>query len=180
MNEQSPETSFWAERLIENILFRSRWLLAPFYVGLVLGLLALLVRFGLELSHLLATTLQPENGSIILGVLRLIDLSLVANLVLIIMFSGYESFVSRIDVATDDRPTWMGKIDFSGLKIKLMASMAAISGIYLLEALLKLPSQTRTMLAWKVGIHLTFVVSGVLFAVMDWIEARANHEEQAH
>ncbi|MDA3921764.1 MAG: TIGR00645 family protein [Salinisphaera sp.] len=180
MKEQSPDKSLWAERLIENIIFRSRWLLAPFYLGLVLGLVALLIRFGLELYPLLSATLQPESGSIILGVLHLIDLSLVANLVLVIMFSGYESFVSRIDSASDDRPTWMGKIDFSGLKIKLMASMAAISGIYLLEALLKLPSQTTTMLAWKVGIHLTFVVSGVLFALMDWIESRAKHNENEH
>lgn len=128
----------------------------------------------------MSATLQPENGGIILGVLQLIDLSLVANLVLIIMFSGYESFVSHIDTATEDRPAWMGRIDFSGVKISLMASMAAISGIFLLEALLKLPTQSWTTLAWKVGIHLTFVVSGVLFALMDWVESRAHSHEQDH
>lgn len=175
MSEPSPKPVFWAERWVERLIYGSRWLLAPIYIGLIAGLLVVVVRFGFELWHLLETLFRSQESATILGVLNLIDLSLVANLVLIVMFSGYESFVSRIDEAGADRPAWMGTIDFSGLKIKLMASLAAISGIYLLEALLNMASQTWMSLAWKLGIHLAFVLSGVLFAVMDRIEASAQH-----
>ena len=168
------------ERALEAVIFRSRWLLAPFYLGLVLGLVGLLVRFWMELLHLLPAITEGSESQTILGILNLIDLSLVANLVLIVIFSGYESFVSRIEAGESERPAWMGKVDFSGLKIKLMASLAAISGIYLLEALLNLASQSWEALAWKLGIHVTFVVSGVLFAVMDRIEAGAARGEPEH
>lgn len=162
------------ERAIERIIFRSRWLLAPFYVGLIIALVVLLVQFAFDLWHLLRTLSDPESRPTILGILNLVDLSLVANLVLIVIFSGYESFVSRIDTGTAVRPAWMGRIDFSGLKVKLMGSLAAISGIYLLEALLNLDAQTRTDLVWKVAIHVTFVVSGVLFALTELIQSRAE------
>ena len=169
-----------SERGIESVIFSSRWLLAPFYLGLIVGLVALLVRFWFEVVHLVTASLPSSESQTILGVLNLIDLSLVANLLLIVMFAGYESFVSRIDADEAERPGWMGKIGFSGLKTKLMASLAAISGIYLLEALLNMHSQTTTVLAWKVGIHVTFVVSGVLFAMMDRITASAEHGESGH
>lgn len=174
MDNSSNALAARFERILESVIFRSRWLLAPFYLGLVVGLVILLVRFWMDLLHLLPVTTEGGESKIILGILNLIDLSLVANLVLIVIFSGYESFVSRIESGAAHRPAWMGKVDFSGLKIKLMASLAAISGIYLLEALLNLASQSWQELAWKLGIHFTFVVSGVLFAVMDRIEAAAE------
>ncbi|HEU0196913.1 MAG TPA: YqhA family protein, partial [Nevskiaceae bacterium] len=111
-------------------------------------------------------------------ILKLIDLSLLANLVLIVIFSGYESFVSRIESDPGERPAWMGKIDFAGLKVKLMGSLAAISGIYLLEALLNLDPSDWRGLVWKLAIHVTFVVSGVLFAFTEHVEA-ASHRESA-
>ena len=162
-----------AERWLESGLFHSRWLMAPFYLGLVFALAALLVVFvneaWKEFSHLPA--MSPEEA--ILMVLSLIDLSLAGNLLLIVIFSGYENFVSKIDTGDDeDRPGWMGTVDFSGLKMKLIASIAAISAIALLKAFMQLAEGKDIPdrhLAWLVGIHVTFVVSGVLLALMDWL-----------
>ena len=166
------------ERILETGLFRSRWLMAPFYMGLVVALGALLVVFvneaWHELSHLMS--MSPEEA--ILMVLSLIDLSLAGNLLLIVIFSGYENFVSKIDTGEDeDRPDWMGTVDFSGLKMKLMASIAAISAIALLKAFMQLAEGqdiTDRHLIWLVGIHLTFVVSGVLLALMDWLASKTD------
>jgi len=164
------------ELTLELWLFRSRWLMAPFYVGLVAALAALLYVFGAEawreLAHLQG--MSPEQA--ILMVLSLIDLSLAGNLLLIVIFSGYENFVSKIDTGDDeDRPDWMGAVDFSGLKMKLIASIVAISAIALLRAFMRLAEgegmDDRT-LGWLVGLHLTFVVSGVLMGVMDFIGSR--------
>lgn len=167
-----------AERLLEISLFRSRWLMAPFYVGLVVALAALLVVFVNEAIHELAHvfTMSPEDA--ILMALSLIDLSLAGNLLLIVVFSGYENFVSKIDTGDDeDRPGWMGTVDFSGLKMKLMASITAISAIALLKAFMKLAEGQGVddrHLAWLVGIHVTFVVSGVLLALMDWLSSKTD------
>lgn len=160
------------ERLIERLLFASRWLLAPFYLGMVLALGAILVVFVHELIHGIANLAQFDAEHVILLALSLIDLSLTGNLVLIVIFAGYETFVSRIHVGDhEDRPQWMGTVDFSDLKIKLIASIVAISGIALLRVFLPLGdagvSVEQPRLAWMIGIHLTFVVSGVLMAVMD-------------
>jgi uncharacterized protein (TIGR00645 family) len=166
------------ERWLEGGLFASRWLMAPFYVGLVIALAALIVVFVQELAHELPLVLEMKPEGAILLALSLIDLSLAGNLVLIVIFSGYENFVSKIDVgAHEDRPDWMGTVDFSGLKLKLIASIVAISGIALLKAFLTLTEPEATLdqprLMWLVAIHLTFVVSGVLLATMDWISGKS-------
>jgi uncharacterized protein (TIGR00645 family) len=167
-----------AERILEGVLFHSRWLMAPMYLGLVVALAALLWVFAAEawreLSHL--PTMSPEEA--ILMVLSLIDLSLAGNLLLIVIFSGYENFVSKIDTGDhEDRPAWMGTVDFSGLKMKLIASIVAISAIALLRAFMRLAEgeaiADRTLM-WLVVIHVTFVVSGVLLAVMDWLAGKAS------
>jgi uncharacterized protein (TIGR00645 family) len=168
------------EQGLEKGLFASRWLMAPFYVGLVLSLVFLLVIFVRQLVYYApqAFFMTPEAG--ILAILALIDLSLAANLLLIVIFSGYENFVSRMESASAaDRPAWMGTVDFSGLKLKLIASIVAISGIDLLKSFMSLGreeggDEDPTVLAWKTGIHLTFVVSGVLLALMDWLSAKAK------
>ena len=157
----------------EHVLFASRWLMAPVYVGLVGGLVVLLYAFMLELAHLATRVPGLEPSDVLLGVLSLIDLSLAGNLLLIVIFSGYENFVSKIDTADDeDRPSWMGTVDFSGLKMKLIASIVAISAIALLKAFMKMAEgadiSDRTLL-WLVVIHVTFVISGVLLALMDWL-----------
>ncbi|PHY17171.1 TIGR00645 family protein [Caulobacter sp. BP25] len=174
---KKPAWEIWLERG----LFASRWLMAPFYVGLVVALAALIVVFFQELAHELPGLLAMKPEDAILMALTLIDLSLAANLLVIVILSGYENFVSKIDTAShEDRPEWMGTVDFSGLKMKLIASIVAISAIALLKAFLKLtePGQTvdQVRLFWLVMVHLSFVVSGVLLAVMDWLSAKvAKH-----
>ncbi len=167
------------EILLERIVFRSRWLLAPFYLGLVLSLAMLLVAFIGDLAHVLPNLLSMGPEEIILAVLTLIDLSLAGNLVVIVMFSGYENFVSKIDTGTsEDRPDWMGTLDFSGLKMKLIGSIVAISAISLLRAFMKLTEpgvvMDETRIRWLVILHVTFVVSGLLFAAMDWVAGQTE------
>ncbi|HEC07551.1 MAG TPA: TIGR00645 family protein [Thiolapillus brandeum] len=166
------------EHILEVFMFNSRWLLAPFYVGLILAIGLLMVTFFKEFLHLVPISLFHEPGpEIVLGILSLIDLVLVANLMLIIVFAGYENFVSRIDVADHkDRPEWMGKVGFTDLKIKLIGSIVAISGIELLKLFVNVSEGvSQQELIWKVSIHITLVVSGVLFALMDRIGGKTPH-----
>lgn len=167
------------ERILERLLFNSRWLLAPFYVGLVISLVMLLVAFVGDFLHLIPNLLHASPEEIILGVLTLIDLSLAGNLVVIVMFSGYENFVSKIDTGqSEDRPSWMGTLDFSGLKMKLIGSIVAISAISLLRAFMTLTEAGSVLdevrIRWLVILHLTFVGSGLLFAAMDWVAAQSE------
>lgn len=172
--KRSVETTF------EKGLFASRWLMAPMYLGLAVTLAMLTVIFVKELVHYAPQVLELSAEKMILVALTLIDLTLAANLLLIVMFSGYESFVSKFDFdAGEDKPGWMGKVDFGGLKMKLIASIVAISGIHLLKRFMEI-SDLETAVAfgetemfWLVVIHLTFVVSGVLMALMDWLQARS-------
>ena len=153
-------------------MFASRWLLAPFYVGLVGAIAILLFKFIKELVMLLPQVATLDGGQIMVSVLTLVDVALVANLLLIIVFAGYENFVSKINTQdSEDRPEWMGHVTFSDLKIKLIGSIVAISGIELLKAFVNVDSYSDKQLAWKVGLHLTFVFSGVLFALMDRLTA---------
>lgn len=167
------------ETWLERGLFASRWLMAPFYVGLVIALAALIVVFFQELFHELPHVLSMKAEDAIVLALSLIDLSLAANLLVIVILSGYENFISKIDTAShEDRPDWMGTVDFSGLKMKLIASIVAISAIALLKAFLKLTEPDEVLdqprLLWLVVVHLSFVVSGVLLAVMDWLNGRVE------
>jgi len=166
------------ETFLEDLLFRSRWLLAPFYGGLVIMIVLLLVKFFQEFITFLPLVLETDIKGMILEILLLVDLTLLANLLLIIIFSGYETFVSKIDNKDhEDRPSWMGKVDFSELKIKLFGSIVAISGIELLKAFMLLDQYTNQQLGWLVGIHLTFVISGLLFTYMDKVAAQAKKTE---
>lgn len=171
------------ERVLEWIIYSSRWLMAPVYLGLIAALAILIVTFFRELYFQVPLVMEMDETDIILLVLTLVDLSLAGNLVLIILFTGYESFVSKIDTAhmDHDRPDWMGTLDFSGLKIKLIASIVAISGIHLLKIFMNLSNYTEMQLRWYVIIHLTFIFSGVCVALMDWIEEHAHkvHAEVA-
>lgn len=156
------------ERLLEGVLFGSRWLLAPFYLGLVVAIALLVIKFVRELIHLAPLALEgAATGETIVGILSLVDLALVANLLVIIIFAGYENFVSKMHTDSEDRPEWMGHVDFSDLKIKLIGSIVAISGIELLKAFVNIQNLDPEQLKWKVIIHLTFVFSGLLFAIMD-------------
>lgn len=169
------------ETRFERGLFASRWLMAPMYLGLVVSLAMLTIVFTRELIYYLPQVFVMSAEEAILVVLTLIDLSLAGNLLLIVLFSGYENFVSKLDIEDSvDRPSWMGTVDFSGLKMKLIASIVAISGIHLLKRFMEIGEAdaeapfNESHLYWLVIIHLTFVVSGVLLAFMDWLSARTG------
>ncbi|QLH69448.1 TIGR00645 family protein [Rhodopseudomonas palustris] len=164
----SPSSAKHVERGFETLLFNSRWLMAPFYFGLVISLVVLLYKFVMLLYEFIVHATLAKESDIILGVLSLIDVSLTGNLVLIVVFSGYENFVSRIDPGNHpDWPEWMTKVDFAGLKQKLLASIVAISAIQVLKAFMNIDSYDQTKLTWLVGIHLVFVVSTLIMALSD-------------
>ncbi|MDP1594346.1 MAG: TIGR00645 family protein [Gallionella sp.] len=156
------------EHFLERFIFASRWLLAPFYIGLVGAIVLMLFKFVKEFIGLLTVVLTGDGSQVLVGVLTLVDVALVANLLIIIIFAGYENFVSKIDTGNhEDRPEWMGQVSFTDLKIKVIGSIVAISAIELLKAFVNVEAYTNEQLAWKVGLHMAFVVSGVLFALMD-------------
>lgn len=160
------------EKKFESLLFMSRWLLAPFYIGLMLGVILLLFKFFKELFGTFSNVMSISGNDLVLSVLTLVDISLIANLLIIIVFSGYESFVSKIEVDDhEDKPGWMGKVGFGSLKVKVMGSIVAISAIELLKTFLH-GSTDHQDIMWKCIIHMTFVISGVLFAVMDRMSAK--------
>lgn len=167
------------DKVIERVLFLSRWLLVPMYLGLAGALLFLLAKFAAEFFHVAVSILELSERQVMLSVLSLIDITLVANLLLMVILSGYENFVSKIDLADgSERPSWLGKMDFSGLKLKLIGSIVAVAAIDLLGAFMNVAQFTSEQLAWKVGIQLTFVVCGVLYALMDRIAAQAKEIER--
>lgn len=154
--------------------------MAPVYLGLGLTIGMLMVVFVRELLHYLPQAWTMSVETAILAALTLIDLSLVGNLLIIVLLSGYENFVSRFDLGSiEDRPTWLDKIDFSGLKIKLVGSIVAISGIHLLKRFMEI-GQTESgpfdpdEIRWLLTIHGVLVVSGVLLAAMDWLKEHAS------
>jgi len=167
------------ERYIEHGLFASRWIMAPFYVGLVGALLILLVSFLQELWHFALSLPNLTQIDAVLGVLSLIDLSLAGNLLVIVTFSGYENFVSKIDIAGGkDKQDWHGTVDFAALKLKLVASIVAISGIHLLKIFMEVDKTSEQQIRWMIIIHLVFVVSGVLLALMDYIAAATKKQKK--
>jgi uncharacterized protein (TIGR00645 family) len=166
------------EQGFERALFMSRWLMAPIYAGLVVALGAVAFVFVRDLAQELSGLLVMDVQSATVMALSLVDLSLIANLMLIVIFAGYENFVSKIDTAGhEDRPDWMGSIDFGSVKMKLIASVIAISAILLLKQLIYMSEGKPTdehRLMWMVAIQLAFVASGVLMALMDRLKGRGK------
>jgi uncharacterized protein (TIGR00645 family) len=159
------------ERVIETAIFNSRWVLAPFYLGLIVSLVLLFVHFVRQLAEFVLHLVDAKESDVILGVLGLIDVTFTANLIVIVIFSGYENFVSKLDAGDRDRPDWMAKVDFGGLKQKLMTSIVAISAIQVLKAFMNVDKYGNTALAWLVGIHVVFVVSLLCLAIVDRLSA---------
>lgn len=158
------------EATLERWVFRSRWLLAPFFVGLLLAIVVLLVKFLTGVGTLVLGMFSSSLDDMLVSILTLVDEALMAALLLIIAFSGYQHFVSKISSGDhEDRPTWLDKTGFSDLKLKLMGALVAISAVAVLKAFINPDTFTREQLAWRVGIHVTFVVSGLLLALSDRI-----------
>jgi uncharacterized protein (TIGR00645 family) len=187
MSEQlaplQPRPRLISERIqrgFEYVLFNSRWIMAPFYVGLVVALAVMFLKFLRMLWEFILHAQGEKSSETILHVLSLIDVTLVCNLILIVVFSGYENFVSRIDTSGNPSwPIWITRIDFAGLKQKLLASIVAISAIHVLEAFLNIDAAfDATRMTWLVAVHLVFVISALLLALSDrWTaDKEANGE----
>src|SRR5215470_14840465 len=171
------------EYAIESVIFYSRWILAPFYLGLIVSLILLLIHFVKQLVEFIVHIHVAEEAQVVLGVLGLIDVTFTANLLIIVIFSGYENFVSRIDAGEHDKPEWMAKVDFGGLKQKLITSVVAISAIQVLKAFMNLDMNQEktvntTVLAWLVGIHVVFLGSMLVLAIVDRLETRSETESK--
>ncbi len=168
------------EKVVERILFAGRWLMAPFYLGLIVALAVLFIEFFAILSGYVGKAVGSIAGGAafgeeeaILGALSLIDITLMGSLILIVIYSGYENFVSRIRTGEhEDWPDWMTKVDFSQLKQKLLASIVLISGVQLLKAFMSLEKLSDRELMWLTGIHLALVFSAIAFSIADWLQAR--------
>jgi uncharacterized protein (TIGR00645 family) len=167
------------EAQLGRLLFLSRWMMAPIYLGLVISLGVLVISFLKDLWHFVTHAFTSTESEVIIGVLALIDLSLAGNLVLMVIFAGYENFVAKIEFEDrSERPDWMGKVDFSGLKLKLLGSIVAISAIQLLRAFMDISRFSDRDLMWLAIIHGVFVVSGVFLALSDLIAER-SHQAKA-
>lgn len=155
------------EVLIEKLLFASRWILAPIFLGLSLALIALGVKFFQEAFEVFSHLLSMEEADLVLIVLSMIDIALVGSLIVMVMFSGYENFVSTIDAKGTDSLGWLGKLDAGTLKLKVAASIVAISSIHLLQKFMDAEAIPNDKLLWYTILHMTFVLSAVLLGVLD-------------
>ena len=163
---------------VETIIFNSRWLIAPFLLGLVVGLAALVLKFLIKLYEFVIHIPQAPPADVIVGILTLVDLTLVASLIVLVICSIYDNFITDIDPAK--HPEWpegLVKIGFSGLKQKLFGAIAVIAAVNVLEWFMDIERQAdNTKLAWVVGILLTFAVSMLILAVADWLSERKNEQ----
>ena len=158
------------ERLLENSMYASRWLLAPIYFGLSIAVLLLGIKFFQEAIHALPLVFSLKESDLVLVVLSLVDMALVGGLLVMVMLSGYENFVSQIDIEEGkEKLSWLGKLDAGSLKQKVAASIVAISSIHLLKAFMNAQQIPDNKLMWYVIIHLTFVLSALGMAVVDKI-----------
>ncbi len=158
------------EHFLERLMYASRWIMAPVFLGMSLVLLVLAVKFFQELYHFLPHILDIDEGQIILKLLTFIDLTLVGSLTLIVMFSGYENFVSQLDIGSQtEKLEWLGTHDYGSLKLKVATSIVAISSIRLLKVFMEVQNTNNDKMLWYVIIHLTLVVSAFIMGYLDKI-----------
>ena len=161
------------EARIEKMLYAARWVLAPLYLGLSLALALLTLKFFQEVLHFFPLIFSTTESDLVLVILSLVDLSLVGGLVVMVMLSGYENFVSRIDIDDgEEKLSWLGKLDAGSLKQKVAASIIAISSIHLLQKFMNADKVDNEKLMWYVIIHLTFVLSAIGMAWVDRMNKR--------
>lgn len=156
------------EKILENIIYASRWLLAPICFGISLALLALAIKFFQEIFHILPHVFTIAESELILVLLSLIDMVLVGGLLVMVMISSYENFVSQLDIDDHiEKLGWLGKMDSGSLKMKVAASIVAISSIHLLRMFMNAPNISNDKLMWYVILHLTFVLSAFAMGLLD-------------
>ncbi|MFI5218742.1 MAG: TIGR00645 family protein [Bacteroidia bacterium] len=158
------------ESILEWLIFSSRWLQAPLYAGLIVGGLLYAYKFIVELIHMCATITEITESALLLGVLGLVDITMVANLLIMVIIGGYSTFVSKIDIEShEDRPEWLKKVDAGTLKVKLAGSLVGVSGIHLLKTFINITNQDMEHVKWQVIIHVVFLLSSVMLAYSEKI-----------
>lgn len=163
------------EQFLEKLLYRSRWILAPIYLGLSVALVALGIKFFQEAAHLVLHIITLKEADMVLVVLSLIDMAMVGGLIVMVMMSGYENFVSKLDVGDEDEKLgWLGTMDSSSLKAKIAASIVAISSIHLLKVFMNTEAINNDKIMWYVLLHMTFVVSAFAMGYLDILAGRAR------
>lgn len=162
------------ESILEGIIFSSRWLQAPLYAGLIVGGLLYAYKFIKELVHMCTTISEITESALMLGVLGLVDITMVANLLIMVIIGGYSTFVSKMNIEShEDRPEWLKKVDAGTLKVKLAGSLVGVSGIHLLKTFINIQNQEMEHVKWQVIIHVVFLLSSVMLA---WSE-KILHEK---
>lgn len=171
----SPSNKISMETIFERAMYAGRWLLAPLYLGLTIALLCLGIKFFQEAFHILPHVLELPESDLILGILSMIDMGLVGGLIVMVMFSGYENFVSALDLKdSNEKLDWLGKMDAGSLKNKVAASIVAISSIHLLRVFMNIPTTENDKLFWYVIIHLTFVLSALVMCAIDLLTKKSH------
>lgn len=161
------------ERFLEKLMYSTRWILAPIYLGLSLGLLLLGIKFFLEIFHIIPLIFTIKEADLVLTILSLVDLALVGGLIVMVMFSGYENFVSQLNIEEGkEKLSWLGKVDAGSLKNKVAASIVAISSIHLLKVFMDATNYDSEKLYWYVIIHLTFVASAFAMGILDLLNRK--------
>lgn len=163
------------ESVFEKMIFASRWMQAPIYAGLIVGSILYTYKFILEIIHLAVTINSLSHTDIMLGVLTLIDITMVINLLTMVVIGGYSTFVSRIDLSeNEDKPEWLQKVDAGTLKVKLATSLVGVSGVHLLQTFINISNQTTEQVMLQIAIHVVFLISAVLLAYTEKI-LHSNH-----
>jgi uncharacterized protein (TIGR00645 family) len=158
------------ETVFEKIIFSSRWLQAPLYAGLILGGMLYTYKYLVELIHLSTSINEITETELMLGVLTLVDITMVANLLIMVIVGGYSTFVSRLDIdAHEDKPEWLQKIDAGSLKVKLAGSLVGVSSIHLLQTFINIKNHESEHVMWQVIIHVVFLFSALMLAFTEKI-----------
>jgi uncharacterized protein (TIGR00645 family) len=165
------------EHAIENLIFASRWIQLPMYLGLIVGSVLYTYKFGVELLHLTLHIQELTESAVMLIILTLVDFSMVANLLFIVIIGGYSTFVSKLSILDDheDKPEWLQKVDAGTLKVKLAASLVGVSGIHLLQSFINIANKTYIDVAFQIGIHVVFLLSTLMLAYSEKVLHSKGH-----
>ncbi|MBU2641043.1 MAG: hypothetical protein A2580_05025 [Hydrogenophilales bacterium RIFOXYD1_FULL_62_11] len=157
-----------SNKVLSSVLFGSRWLQVPLYLGLIIAQLVYVVHFMVELEHLVFGTFSLSEEKIMLIVLGLIDVVMISNLLIMVIVGGYETFVSRLNLeGHPDEPEWLSHVNANVLKVKLATAIIGISSIHLLKSFINAPNLTNEVLLWQTVIHMAFIASAVSIAYID-------------
>jgi len=153
------------ERFLEKLIFASRWLQAPLYLGLIFGMVLFLFNLYKEIIHLFEAVNEGHKNQLLIAVLEMVDSTMVASLIIMVVIGGYSTFVSKMNLENhEDRPEWLQKINAGTLKVKLAASLVGVSGVNLLIDFFNVNSQSYEQTKWRVIVHFTFLLSVLILA----------------